>query len=215
MKVQINNKQNVFFCSDPHFGHSGIVRGTSKWEGGKGTRDFDTLEEHDKALVDNINSTVGENDILFCLGDWSFGNYKNGENVTNIKKFRDQIKCKNIHLIFGNHDQEIRKDADRAKSRFLSTNDYLEIVVTDIPTDQSEKPLKYHIIMSHYSHRVWNKSHCGSWMLFGHSHANLRGVEGKSVDVGFDNHLEFKPFSFQELKEIMKNKEILKVDHHE
>jgi len=61
-------------------------------------------------LVNNINKTVGENDILFCLGDWSFGNYKNGENISNIRKFRDQLICKNIHLILGNHDHHIERN---------------------------------------------------------------------------------------------------------
>ena len=34
------------------------------------------------------------------------------------------------------------------------------------------------------------------------------------MDCGFDTNGEFKPYSYQEIKEIMSNKEISKLDHH-
>ena len=46
-------------------------------------------------------------------------------------------------------------------------------------------------------------------MLFGHSHGNLKGIEGKTMDCGFDNNKEFRPYSYQEIKEIMSKKEII------
>lgn len=214
MKIQINNKQNIFFCSDPHYGHAGIVRGTSSWEGKKGTRDFETIEEHNSTLVENINKTVGENDILFCLGDWSFGDYKNNENILNIRIFREKLNCKNIHLILGNHDQEIRKNKDKSKELFTSVNDYLEIVVVEQPIEQGEKPIKQEIILSHYSLRTWNKVGRGTFMLFGHSHGSLKNVGGKTMDVGFDTHLEFRPYNYFEIKELLKDREYESIDHH-
>jgi calcineurin-like phosphoesterase family protein len=214
MKIQINNKQNIFFCSDPHYGHSGIVLGTSNWDDKRGCRPFETIEDMNKTLVNNINSLVGEDDVLFCLGDWSFGSYKTGENITNIRKFREQLKCKNIHLIFGNHDTEIISNKDNAKDLFSSTAYYREIIVIEQPLNQKEKAVKQKIVLSHYSHRVWNNMQSGAWMLFGHSHGNLIGVEGKSIDVGFDTNY-LKPYSYQKIKDIMSIKQIAKLDHHE
>lgn len=214
MKLQINNKQNIFFCSDPHYGHSGIVRGTSSWDDKSSCRPFETLEEHNKTLVDNINKVVGENDILFCLGDWSFGSYKTGENVSNIKKFRDQLNTKSVHLIFGNHDSEITANKQNSLDLFLSTAHYREITIIEQIKEQGEKAKKQQIILSHYSHRVWNNMRKGSIMLFGHSHGSLKEVEGKTMDVGFDTHPEFRPYSFQEIKDIMSEKEYVKLDHH-
>lgn len=215
MKLQLNNKQNIFFCSDPHYGHSGIVMGTSKWDDKRGCRPFQTIDSHDNTLVNNINQTVGENDILFCLGDWSFGSYKTGENISNIKKFREEIKCKNIHLIFGNHDQEIVNNKDNSRDLFSSVGYYREIIVMETPLNQGEKAIRQKIVLSHYSHRVWNNMQGGAWMLFGHSHGNLKDVLGKTMDVGFDTNEEFKPYNYQEIKESMSTKSLVKLDHHE
>jgi calcineurin-like phosphoesterase family protein len=214
MKIQINNKQNIFFCSDPHYGHSGIVAGTSKWEDKNGCREFQTIDSMNNTLVNNINQSVGVDDILFCLGDWSFGSYKTGENISNIKEFREQINCKQIHLIFGNHDQEIIYDKNNSRDLFSSATYYREIIVMEHPLEQNQKAAKQKIVLSHYSHRVWNNMQGGAWMLFGHSHGNLQGVEGKSMDVGFDTREEFKPYSYEEIKSIMNNKETVKLDHH-
>lgn len=215
MKIQLNNKQNIFFCSDPHYGHSGIVLGTSNWDNKNGCRDFETLGQHNLQLVKNINDTVGANDILFCNGDWSFGSYKTGENITNIRKFREQINCRNIYLILGNHDLEIQSNKDNTRELFKCVKNYLEIIVLEESKEQGQKGIRQKIVLSHYSHRVWNNVHNGAWMLFGHSHNNLQGVEGKSMDVGFDTRKEFKPYSYQEIKKIMTTKEIIKIDHHE
>ncbi len=70
-------------------------------------------------IVDNINSIVGENDVLIHLGDWSFGGFDN------IAEFRSRIVCKNVHLTYGNHDHHIRRNKDDIQSIFSSTQDYM------------------------------------------------------------------------------------------
>lgn len=233
MKVQLNNQQNIWFCSDPHYNHAGIVRGTSNWEGLRGTRDFDTLRHHNDTLVDNINQVVKEDDLLFCLGDWNFGSYKNHDNVSGIGEFRNRINCRDVHLIYGNHDTEIRKDY-KLQSYFSSVQDYLELqVAMQYPGKvQGVKAIKQHIIMSHYAMRVWNRSAKGSWMLYGHSHGSLDEFTPvtanptwigdqyyiknfRTMDVGFDTHPEFRPYSFLEIYDIMSKRDIqLEIDHH-
>lgn len=213
----------IYFTSDTHYGHKNICRGTSSWdrveEGSnhQSTRDFDTLEDMNYALVKGINDYVGPDDELWHLGDWSFGG------IENIIKFRSQLVCQNINLVFGNHDQHIesgkyltymhkddgitsKSDLTYLKDCFKSVQYYKELSIEG-----------HKICLLHYGMRVWNKSHKGAIHLYGHSHDTLPGI-GKSMDVGVDVAYrmfgEYRPFSWVEIKAMMDKKEITLVDHH-
>lgn len=192
----------TFFTSDTHYGHANICRGVSRWEGKKGCRDFDTIEEMNNAIVDAINSTVGQHDILYHLGDWSFGGF------SNIAKFRERIVCKTIHLVSGNHDYQILKKINETEHLFTSINQM-----------KTRKICGQMISMCHFPLLVWenhaSKSH-PSWMLHGHCHGSMKDqnyTARKTLDVGIDNHPEFRPFAFEEIESIMKRKEINAIDH--
>lgn len=202
--------KNVFFTSDTHYNHANIVKGTTSWDNHKRCRDFATLDEHNATLVENINKVVGENDELYHLGDWSFG----GKQA--ISDFRSRLNCGNIHLILGNHDHHIERNTDNLRSLFHSVSHYKEISVA------SQK-----IILCHYAMRVWNLSHKGSWMLYGHSHGtlpnyrddeqsfdNMKDIFYKTMDVGIDTHENFRPYHFDEIVYMMRNRVNLNVDHH-
>lgn len=204
----------IYFTSDTHYNHTNLVKGVSTWESKEECRNFNDVDEMNNTIVDNINKVVLKNDTLYHLGDWSFGNRNN------IWVLRKRLNCDNIHLILGNHDEEIEECED-AKHLFDSVSHYKEIKIN-----------KQRIILCHYAMRVWNKSHRGSWMLYGHSHGTLDDKKAKfpeptwigenyyiknskSMDVGIDCHKDFRPFSFSELTDIMAKKEILlNIDHH-
>lgn len=197
---------NIYFTSDTHYGHRNIVRGTSQWTDKSRCRDFDTVEEHDQTLVDNINSVVKENDVLYCLGDWSFGG------KDKILEFRRRLYVKDIRLILGNHDEHIERGL--YNDLFTSVQHYKRTSID-----------KQMIVMSHFPMRVWDKSHHGSWMLHGHCHGTLSDYSTsyedttivnlyKTMDVGIDTHPEFRPYHFEEIREIMKDRVNLNVDHH-
>lgn len=217
MKINID-QQNVFFCSDPHYHHQGLIKGTSRWVDRENCRDFKTLEDHNHTLVDNINNKVEWNDILFCLGDWSFGSY-NGENVSKVKEFRDRLNCQDIHLILGNHDQEIRDNIQNVQSLFSSISYYKELYIIEPSKEQGIKAFKQFITMMHYPIRSWNKMRKGAWMLHGHCHNNLPDLQVnnkklKTMDIGFDTNKNFEPYSYFEIKNIMKKRYIITEDHH-
>lgn len=234
--------QGIFFSSDFHWSHANICRGTSTWksfEDGsshQSVRDFDTVEEMNAAILKGINDKVGPDDILFFLGDWSF------KNIDQIWDLRKQINCKNIHFIFGNHDEKIEadrlytipsEDVEKHEDLVLAANAfeyqtgstisgtvaYLQNLFTSVGYYNEISIDGQRICMSHYAMRVWNKSHHGSWMLYAHSHSTLEGTPwGKSMDVGIDNYFrlngEYKPFSFQEIRTIMNTRDVAIVDHH-
>ncbi len=193
--------QNIYFTSDTHWGHKNIVKSISKWADKSGCRNFDSIEEHDSTIIENINLLVKKDDILYHLGDWSFGE------TENIKKYRNQIKCKNIHLVLGNHDKYIRPIDSPFRGCFSSVNDIMNI------TTRMEKDfLKTKFFLSHYGHRVWPNSHHNSIHLYGHSHGTLPRW-GRSMDVGIDCN-NFYPFHLDEILFEMKNVEPLIIDHH-
>lgn len=188
--------KNIWFTSDTHYGHTNIAGPSiSRWH--RGYRDFDSVWEMNKALVDGINKYVGEDDILYHLGDWSFGG------VENIKLFRDSIVCQNIHLILGNHDQHINSDSDL----FSSVQDVLHLQLG-----------KTKLFLSHYSHRVWNGSHKSVIHLYGHSHDSIPDY-GRSMDVGVDVAYrmfgEYRPFNIGDITRIMEKRDVHQIDHHE
>lgn len=200
-------KKNIWFTSDTHFGHKNIVKGTSEWDltgTHQRTRDFATLEEHNYNLVKSINAVVKSEDILYHLGDWSFGGH------SNIKTFRDQLACQEIHLIFGNHDQHIEPIDSPYRSLFASCSHVKQI---SMHVDGKYGVVgKQKFFLSHYSHRVWNQSHHGVIHLYGHSHATLPGL-GRSMDVGVDTNNLF-PYHLDEIMTIMSKIPVKIVDHH-
>jgi len=186
---------NIWITSDSHYGHKNISsKEVSTWK--SGYRNFKSLSQMNETLIKNINDCVKEGDILYHLGDFAFGN-KNS-----VIEFRNSLICKNIHLIYGNHDEHIIKDKE-LQDLFSSTQDVFQGYLG-----------KTKFYMSHYSHRVWPGSHRSTIHLYGHSHGSISDF-GKSMDVGIDCHKEFRPYHLQEIITIMNKREISKVDHHE
>lgn len=190
-------KHNIFVCSDSHYSHKNLIKNLSTWTSGA-HRDYSSIEEHNDILVQNINKTVGKNDILFMLGDVSFGG------VDNVRIFMDRIICDEIHLIFGNHDKNIIDNKNNLKSCFTTTSFYREIFI-----DKEE------VVLFHYPIKEWNNAHKGSYQLYGHQHnlpENRFSNKGRSMDIGFDGHPEFRPYNINEIFGLLKDKEI--ITHH-
>jgi len=79
----------IYFTSDLHFFHTNILKYDN--------RPFSNVEEMNKALIDNWNSIIKKDDIVYILGD--FGYIQIHEGIEILK----QLKGKKI-LILGNHD---------------------------------------------------------------------------------------------------------------
>jgi calcineurin-like phosphoesterase family protein len=154
------------------------------------------VKEMNDTIINNINKYVKYDDILYFLGDFAFGDHRR------IPELRSRINCQTIHFIVGNHDEHIYE----YKDCFSSINSVLDIIVNNKK-----------IFLSHYAHRVWNKSHHGCIHLYAHSHNSIPDF-GKSMDVGidvaYDRLKEYRPFSITEIIDIMDKKEISELDHH-
>jgi calcineurin-like phosphoesterase family protein len=217
MKLTVKEGQNIFFTSDTHYNHKNICRGVSNWKDLNGnvpinqTRDFQSLENMNDFIVNSINSKVGEDDILFHLGDWSFGGFEN------IEEFRSKIKCKNIHLILGNHDHHIERNKGDIQKLFSSVNQYLRVSISImLPYFHGN----HDFILSHYPIASWHNMNDGVIHLHGHVHLppHHKIHAGKAMDVGCDGN-GMEPYDVLEIVSLLQNRPIkcitLPQDHHE
>lgn len=212
MKLTLGPRNRVWFTSDTHYNHANICKGTTQWdrEGDNHFRDFETLEKMNSVLVNNINTLVNEDDILFHLGDWSFGGFDS------IAKFREQIVCKNIHLILGNHDHHIGNNRDGVAELFSSVHQYLNLSIKW--PDGTGKHEGANFILMHYPIASWDGLGRGAYHLHGHVHLphERRVGRGRVMDVGVDGNNLF-PISLEKVLKILKEQPIdgfMDKDHH-
>jgi calcineurin-like phosphoesterase family protein len=206
--IKLDKEKKVWVTSDTHYSHKNICRGVTDWRLPNGdipldqTRDFPTIDKMNSVIVDNINASVGQDDILIHLGDWSFGGFEK------IEEFHNRLICKNIHLILGNHDHHIDKNRGDIRSLFKSVSWF----------DQFEY-MGETIEMCHYPLSSWNGLNKGRIHLHGHVHlSNDKKILHRRMDVGMDGNLEFEPYNLHDVIKMLKKKDIGSemgsLDHH-
>ena len=84
---------NVYFTSDQHFFHKNLLSIS------KERARFESLENMHQLLITNWNNRISNNDTVYVLGDFSFGNSKQTQTV--INKLNGTVV-----LIKGNHDKK-------------------------------------------------------------------------------------------------------------
>ena len=83
--------ENTFFTSDTNFYHDNILKYCN--------RPFSSVDDMNEKLIKNWNSVVGENDIVWHLGDFCFGRKEN------VSEILPKLNGK-INLVMGNHDRQ-------------------------------------------------------------------------------------------------------------
>lgn len=78
-----------WFIGDTHFSHANIIRYTG--------RPFADVEEMNRVMINNWNACVGEDDLVFFLGDFGMGD------VEHLSEICSQLKGTKV-CIRGNHD---------------------------------------------------------------------------------------------------------------
>jgi calcineurin-like phosphoesterase family protein len=211
MKITLNKGQKLWFTSDTHYNHANICSATTQWTDPVTCREFKTLEHMNTHIVGNINEVVGQDDILIHLGDWSFGGFEQ------IELFRNQIVCRNVHIITGNHDHHIENNREGCQSLFSSVNKYVNLDVkwnVGTPLADSQR-----FALMHFPIASWDNMARGAIHLHGHVHfeSRLRIGAGKMMDVGVDGNGLY-PIQMSEVLRLMRNqpiKSMFTFDHHE
>jgi calcineurin-like phosphoesterase family protein len=208
----------TYYCSDPHAFHGSILKYCRRIafmtpEDREVFLDLEargadlgplrmsaaSIERMNWGLVENINARVEPGDTLWCLGDWTFG--RGSDYRRNARWFRDQIRCRDVRLIWGNHDDRSIRDL------FTATHDQIRIRDGDAV-----------ITLNHYPMITWDGQHKGTVEtpnihLHGHVHAlyqrepeacPVRFAEAwAALDVGFDGH-DYQVWSLPEILEALR-----------
>ena len=182
----------IWFTADTHFNHENIVEYSN--------RPFRDLDHMTEQLILNWNRRVAKGDIIYHLGDFALSWGKKHQPV--IDGILSQLHGQKW-LITGNHDRDEVKNSPH----WVKVLPYHEIKV-----DRGGKH-KQRIVLFHYSLRVWNQMHRGSWMLFAHSHGNLPRPPGRTKDVGVDPNNQ-RPISIDEVEAEIGHLPIETYDHH-
>lgn len=208
----------IWFTADLHVNHGNIVKychrniylcdkdrktlednkgiwHSGEWKSNTYKISQESIANMNFGLINKINQYVKIEDDLYILGDLLFSRQNHYKDYS---KLRDSINCKNVYCIWGNHD-------NKEMARVFDTIDICKIQYN-----------KINIIMCHYAMAVWDKSHRGSWHLYGHSHSEMEDKlnecfpQRRSMDVGVDNiyklYGEYRPISFIEIGKIFERK---------
>lgn len=190
--LKLNSSEvNIWFTSDLHFGHRNIMKFCN--------RPWENVEEMDKALINNWNSVVGKDDIIFDLGDFAFASNSKWKYILNQLNGRH-------YLILGNHDVS-RYPGNKTMELFERVEHQMIVKIDD-----------RYVYLNHYPYLCYGGSYRGHdqtvWQLFGHVHSrpNDTGKDHDRLsmlfpyqyDVGVDNN-NYYPVSWNQIVDIINN----------
>lgn len=178
MNIQHNK---VWFTSDLHFWHKNICKYCN--------RPYDNLEEMHESIIQNWNSVVKEDDIVFILGDLGF---------CGIEKLRPLLTRLNgiLYVIQGNH------DSDKVLVTLYNEkiiNNFSRLIQITIIGDE-ECP-NQDLTLCHFPMIDWYNKERGAWMIHGHQHQapETPSCSVAHWDVGLDKN-SLTPINFEQLK---------------
>ena len=140
-----------YYIADCHFWHRTL---NEKMD----VRGFDDVEEMNDYMIEQWNKKVKKNDEVIVLGDFSWGNAQETQDVL------DRLKGK-IYLIVGNHDRFI-EDKNFDVSQFGWVKQYEELKDTRRKVVLSHYPIACY--NGQYRRDEWGKPK--TYMLHGHIH---------------------------------------------
>jgi len=190
----LKNSGQWFFTADTHFGHANIIKYCKRPFLNRDQLDLcdlinsgtiphtdltvttSVVNAMDDFILHSINSTVDKDDNLVIIGDFCFS--KSNQILEITRNYRNRIKCKNVFLVFGNHDH-------RDACREVFTNCY----------DNYLFKIDGHLIFTtHYPCRSWDRASHGSWCLYGHVHNKFHPFDNGRL-MPYDNAVLQEGFS--------------------
>ncbi len=227
LKFKKEDGDKIFFFSDFHHSHAKLLE----------SRGFPTIEEHDETIINNWNSVVDNNSIVFFLGDLVLGAGEKSKEV--YSQLLEKLNYKELYCGMGNHGAGYKQLFNR-NLEFNQIDKYYRLNITHQSLYENGCKLEnlgdkkiyfipnYYeifignqpVILSHYPILSFNGQRNSAIHLHGHCHNSLHKTEwidknyyaGRVMDVGYEGIKN--PISFNQIKEIMDKREIRTFDHH-
>lgn len=166
--------EHTFFIADTHFFHQNIICYEN--------RPFDSVDEMNEQLIKNWNKKVTNNDRIFLVGDFAFGN-KNKQ-----REIARRLSGYKI-LIAGNHDN-------------YGIQHYQDIGFAEV--------CRYPIVLNGFwlvSHLpMYIDENIPYVNIFGHVHGSPEYADfsPQSICVSVERkHMNYSPISLEEIKKIL------------
>ena len=124
----------IWVTSDLHFNHKNIIQLCRP--------QFESIEEHNQLIVDNYNSVVGKDDLVYILGDVGF------TPASALETWVHQLNGRKV-LIVGNHDK--LTDGEYRKMGFIEVYRHpvyfsTRIILSHCPVQEAhDNPYVYNV----------------------------------------------------------------------
>jgi len=173
--------RNIFVISDTHFSHINILK--FKMPNGTLCRPgFESSDHMNEVIIEKWNNTVSDQDIIYHLGDVTFGGGMSIED--RLKSIMPRLRGRKM-LILGNHDYE-PKTYEPYFQKIMSYKQF--------GTDMFKVPL----VMCHFPlHLSDNEKKVKSLNIHGHIHNNSTG-NSRHVNVCVE-HTDYAPVNLEDI----------------
>jgi len=160
-KDSISNR--IFFTSDLHLGHKRILEYTN--------RPFENIDTMNTAIVDNWNKKVTANDLVYHVGDFSFGN--------SAREWEQKLHGDIVH-IEGNHDKNngVKTYIVKCIMHFGGKSIFVQ---HRPPSSQFEIPIGVDFCICGHVHQLWRHKWVGGIPVINVG-VDVWGFEPISVD---------------------------------
>nr|AJK76145.1 hypothetical protein RC58_14890 [Mycobacterium avium subsp. paratuberculosis] len=172
-------RTETWYTSDLHIGHRLVAN----------LRGFAETTDHDAEIAGRWDRLVGDNDVVWVLGDISGGG--RSSQLRALAWLADRPGTK--HLVAGNHDgvHPMHVDAHKLLPAYLQT-------FASVQQSARRKLAGHYILLSHFPYldadqqdvrdarfNQWKMADLGAWLLHGHIHSSRR-LAGRTIHVGLD-----------------------------
>lgn len=184
--------KKIYFGSDFHFFHENVIKFDK--------RPFKSVQEMNDIIIKNCLKLFKPDDEFYFDGDWALRASKE-----EMESIFETFRSSGVKMFFikGNHDHS---DTRKLYAKFGTyLGDRAEIEING-----------QRIVIDHYPMEVWNKSHFGSWHLYGHCHHSLPDNPNMlRIDLGINGKsYNYTPIEFNQIAKMMSHKQFKPVDHH-